>query len=230
LLRLLLRVKSAALAADREPVSTQISAPVRIVALVGLLAALAMGAWMYTAGAPTESVSDNGEAAQPVAAAKSAAGKLDAHNKATAAGKPHVIAPAATAAAKPAEVTKPSPKPTPAAPKIIDGTPTTIASALRSHRVVVVLLYDPKSQVDAYSVGEARLGAKNAHAGFLRVNVLRERQARPFVKAYGVVQAPAVLFFARPGTVVQKLVGFADHESVTQAALNAARGGRTPQG
>jgi len=210
-------------------VSTQISAPVRIVALVGLLAALAMGAWMYTAGAPTESVSDNGETARPVAAAKSAAGKLDAHNKATAAGKPHVVAPAAAAAAKPA-VTKPAPKPAPTAPKLADGTPTTIASALRSHRVVVVLLYDPQSQVDGYSVGEARLGAKNAHAGFLRVNVLRELQVRPFVKAYGLVQAPAVLFFARPGTVVQKLVGFADHESVTQAALNAAHGGRTPQG
>src|SRR6266571_3674978 len=47
---LLVRIKSRAAAADRGDVSTQIGAPIRIVALVGVLAALAMGAWTFTAG------------------------------------------------------------------------------------------------------------------------------------------------------------------------------------
>ena len=47
---LLSGIKSGGAPADREHVSMQVSAPIRIVALVGVLAALAMGAWMFTAG------------------------------------------------------------------------------------------------------------------------------------------------------------------------------------
>ena len=93
-----------------------------------------------------------------------------------------------------------------------------------------MLLYDPESKVHAISLGEAQLGADHAHAGFLRVNVLEQRQIEPFAKTYGILQLPAVLFFARPGQLVQKLVGFADKETVAQAALNASRGLVTTQG
>ena len=95
---------------------------------------------------------------------------------------------------------------------------------LRHHRVVVVLLYDPQSKIDSYSVGETELGAANAHAGFLRVNVLDARQSQPFATTYQSLQTPTVLFFTRGGKLVQKLTGFADHESVAQAATNAAHG------
>ena len=104
------------------------------------------------------------------------------------------------------------------------GAPTTIASVLRRHHVAVVLVYDPQAKVDAFSLGETQLGAKRAHAGFLRVTVLNERQVLPFAKTYGVLQVPTVLFFARPGKLVQKLTGYADQDTVAQAALNAARG------
>ena len=203
----------------------QISAPIRVLALVAVLAAAALGSWTFLLGRNATD-SSTGETAGPVAAAKSTAAKLDAHNKATAAG----------AAAKPV-VTKPAaatPRTAPPAahpaPRIPDGTPKAIAAALRSHRVVVVLLHDAGSKIDEYSVDEARVGAQEAKAGFLRVNVLRERQAATFAKKYDVVQAPAVLFFVRPGKVAQKLVGFADHDTVAQAAMNAAHGVVVPLG
>jgi hypothetical protein len=206
--------------------STQISAPIRIVALVGMLAALAMGAWTFTAGrsgAGASTANQAGPVAQhPIEAAQAVAGKLSAHNKATAAGKPQVATPAKKASVTHARKTKTS--------TLADGTPKTIASVLRSHRVAVVLLYDPQSKVDSFSLAEAQHGADLANAGFLRVNILKQRQAAPFAKAYGVLQAPTVLFFARPGKLVQKLVGFADQETVTQAALNASHGLVATQG
>ncbi len=122
----------------------------------------------------------------------------------------------------------PAAKPKPAVTE--GGAPTTIASVLRHHKVAVVLLYDPESKVQAVSLGEAQLGADQAHAGFLRVNVLKQGQAEPFAKTYGILQLPAVLFFARPGKLVQKLVGFADQDTVAQAALNASRGLVATQG
>ena len=134
-------------------------------------------------------------------------------------------APSATPAAKPTTAkAKTKAKPSKPARATTKGTPTTIASLLRDHRSVVVLLYDPQSSVDAYSVAEAQLGASRANAGFIRVDVLDQHQAAPFTKAYGVLQDPTILFFARPGKLVQKLTGFADHDTVAQAALNAALG------
>lgn len=211
----------------------QISAPVRIVALVGMLAALAMGAWMMSAGmrggSPGTDAASQTDLLTPVAQATAVAGKLNAHNKATAAGKadkaaavkPKAVVPkvkppvVAKAAAKP--VVKPK-------PKLLPGTPHTIAALLGTYRVVVVLLYNPRAKVDAYSLGEAALGATQSKAGFLRVDVLNQKQAAPFMRAYGVLQDPTLLFFVSPGKLVHKLSGFADHETVSQAVINAALG------
>ena len=212
--------------------STQISAPIKIVALIGLLASLAMGAWTFTAGrATTTSPTGVGTSmSQDIAAAKSVATKLDAHNRAAPGAKTQV-APATRAATPVAAVPKQvAHRAKPAPVKAPDGTPTTIASALRSHRVVVVLLVDPQSKIDSYSVGEARRGASRSHAGFFLVNVLRESQAAAFAGAYGVQSSPTVLFFARPGKLVQTLPGFADSQTVAQAAVNAAHGIVVPQG
>jgi thiol:disulfide interchange protein len=198
---------------------TQISAPVRIVALVGVLLALAVGAWTFLAGQKaggSSSASVAPVAEHPVAAAKAVASKLSAHNDATAAGKPDTVAPA-----KQKPVTHPAVQPSVAAP---GAAPTTIAAVLRKHRVAVVLVYDPQTKIDRFSLGEAQLGAERAHAGFLRVSVMKQQQVLPFAKTFGVLQVPTVLFFARPGKLVQKLDGYADQDSVAQAALNASRG------
>lgn len=207
---------------------SQISAPVRIAALVGLLAAVAMGAWMMTQGGPS---SEPGSALEgtslPIAQANAVAGKLTAHNRNTAAGKADTT-PAVPSS--PAAKTTKAPKATPIAKhatakaKLPKGTPTTIAGQLAQHEIVVVLLYDPESKVDAYSLAEAQLGAREAGAGFLGVNVLQQKQASPFTNAYGVLDDPTILFFKRPGKLALKLSGYVDHETIAQAAANAALG------
>lgn len=236
--------------------AAQISAPVRIVALVGMLSALAMGGWLMLKSSGQGSANSAGATPLAVEAqANAVAAKLSSHNLKTAAGQPDTTAAApaqAAAAPKQAAAAKPvAAKPAAAKPvaakavaakpaaapkvaakakaklaafKVPAGTPTTIASLLATHRVVVVLLYNPNAKVDSYSLGEAVVGAQQAGAGFLRVNVLDQAQALPFSKAYGVLQDPTLLFFNRPGTLVQKLIGFADHETISQAAVNAALG------
>jgi hypothetical protein len=217
-------VKSDGAAADTSDMSSQISTPIRIVASVGVLMALAVGAWTFLAAQKNGDTSSSSAASHgvgpvaqhPIAAAKAVASKLSAHNAATAAGKPDVVTPA-----------KPKPMTHVASPNPVGttgGAPTTIASVLRRHRVAVVLVYDPQAKIDRFSLGETQLGAERAHAGFLRVSVLNQRQVLPFAKTYGMLQVPTVLFFARPGKLVQKLTGYVDQDTVAQAARNAARG------
>jgi hypothetical protein len=206
---------------------------VRIFGLVAVLGAMAMGAYMMTAGRGGGAESVDNSALAPLKAIKPAqqvASKLSAHNNATAAGRPTAAAPA-RAAAKPkpaAAAAKASPAKTAAkakpAVKLVKGTPTTIAGQLATHDVVIVLLYDPNARVDDYSLAETQLGAKDAGAGFLAVDVMNQRQASPFTTAYGVLQDPTVLFFKRPGKLALKLVGYADHDTIAQAAKNAALG------
>jgi hypothetical protein len=224
-------------------VATQISAPIRILSLLGLIAATAIGAYTFTSGpAATSGGSAAPSVLRPVQEAKSVAAKLNAHNLSTATGNPAAATPAApTARATPAKkqaagpaaaapTTKPAATPAtakpratkPAQPKVAPGATATIAALLRNHQVVVVLLYNPESKVDTYSFAEAVLGAREANAGFISVSVLDQRAASPFTKAYGVLQDPSVLFFGRPGRLAQKLTGFADHATIAQAATNVA--------
>jgi hypothetical protein len=209
------------------------SASVRVFGLVAVLAAMAMGAYMMTAGRGGGAESVDNSALTPLKAIKPAqqvASKLSAHNNATAAGRPTAAAPAhpaakpkAAAAAPKAQAAKAAAKPK-AAVKLAKGTPTTIAGQLATHNVVIVLLYDPNARVDDYSLAETQLGAKDAGAGFLAVDVMNQRQASPFTTAYGVLQDPTILFFKRPGKLALKLVGYADHDTIAQAAKNAALG------
>jgi hypothetical protein len=212
----------------------ELSAPIRIFGLVAVLAAMAMGAYMMTAGRGGGAESVDNSTLSPLKAIKPAqqvASKLSAHNKATAAGRPTIAAPtrpaakAKTATAAPAKATpaKAAAKPKPAV-TLVKGTPRTIAGQLATHDVVIVLLYDPNARVDDYSLAETQLGAKDSGAGFLAVNVMNQRQASPFTTAYGVLQDPTVLFFKRPGKLALKLVGYADHDTIAQAAKNAALG------
>jgi hypothetical protein len=212
------------------------SAPVRVFGLIAVLAAMAMGAYMMTAGRGGGAESVDNSALSPLKAikpAQQAASKLSAHNNATAADRPTAAAPAHPAAKpKPAATATAAPKASPArlaakpkpAVKLAKGTPTTIAGQLATHEVVIVLLYDPNARVDDYSLAETQLGAKDAGAGFLAVDVMNQRQASPFTTAYGVLQDPTVLFFKRPGKLALKLVGYADHDTIAQAAKNAALG------
>jgi hypothetical protein len=125
-------------------------------------------------------------------------------------------------AAKPAAKRQPA-KSKPAKPKIkLDpGLPPTLARALRSSPVAVVSMVTPDSAVDAIARREAAAGARAAGAAFVTVDVTNEKGARPFAVKLGVVAAPAVLVYKRPGELFVRLDGFADLDTVAQAAENA---------
>jgi hypothetical protein len=133
-----------------------------------------------------------------------------------------------TVAAKAA--VKPKAKPKVRVPAVINGMPSSLALALRSHAVVVVSLYTPGSSVDRMSTDEARRGAQVAHAGFVAFNVADEQVVSPLssvltgapTPADRVLDGPAVLVFVRPKSLFVRLNGFADHDTVAQAAANAS--------
>ena len=131
--------------------------------------------------------------------------------------------PKAEAAPKNKPAVKPKPKPKPVVdPTLNTGLPSVVTSAFSGRKVVVVALYAPDVPLDTMAVAEARAGAKAAGVGFVALNVLHEAQARPLTKLLGVLEDPAVLVFKRPGDVFLRLSGYADQQTVAQAARNAA--------
>ena len=125
---------------------------------------------------------------------------------------------ATKATLKKAAPQKAAPKPI----RLLPGLAPEVATALRTHDVVVVSLFDPQARVDRISLAEASAGAKAAHAGFVPLDVLRQRLAGPLLRQLGVLPDPAVLVYRRPGDIVARFDGFADRDTVAQAAANAA--------
>jgi predicted TIM-barrel enzyme len=91
-------------------------------------------------------------------------------------------------------------------------------------------LFSPGAKVDGVALAEARAGAEAADAGFVRVNVLHQREVAALNAKLGVIYDPAVLVFRRPYELFVKLDGFADKETVAQAATDAARPGQPAVG
>jgi hypothetical protein len=117
----------------------------------------------------------------------------------------------------------PKPKPKPRIDRTLNaGLPSTISAAFWGRKVVVVALYAPDVPLDEMAVAEARAGASAAGVGFVALNVLHESQARPLTKLLGVLEDPGVLVFRRPGDLFLRLSGYADQQTVAQAARNAA--------
>ena len=135
------------------------------------------------------------------------------------------VKPAVKAATKPKAVAKPKAP----APLVIDGMPSALALALRAHPVVVVSLYTPDSGVDTMATAEAKHGAEAAHVGFVAFNVADNKIVSPLsavlsgapTPADRVLDGPAVLVFQRPSTLFVRFNGFADRDTVAQAAANA---------
>jgi hypothetical protein len=197
-----------------------ISPQMRIVVALGGLAALGLAAFMLMgrpSGASQASVAPikplhpvrkpgtHGTLQQTVARSGS---------RAPAAKK----APVRKAAPKKAVPKRPTPKPI----ELLPGLTPEVAAALRTHDVVVVSLFDPQARVDGISLAEASAGAKAAHAGFVPLDIMRQGQAGPLVRQLGVLPDPAVLVYRRPGDLVARFDGFADRDTVAQAAANAA--------
>src|SRR5918995_4411741 len=96
-----------------------------------------------------------------------------------------------------------------------------LAGALDENRVVVVLFYAPGSSYDTIQAREARAGAAAGGAGFLAVDVSRDRQVSSLAAAFAVRDAPAILVVKRGFRVAVRINGYADREMVAQAAANA---------
>jgi hypothetical protein len=115
-------------------------------------------------------------------------------------------------------------------PAVINGMPSALALALRAHKVVVVSLFTPDSSVDQMATAEAKHGAETAHVGFVAFSVADEKIVSPLssvltgapTPADRVLDGPAVLVFVRPNSLFVRLNGFADRDTVAQAAANAA--------
>jgi hypothetical protein len=201
-------------------VTFTLSPPIRYAALLGLLAALLIGGGMTVLGHGESSV-----ATTPHVIKHHPFGPGVKKKKATVAPKKHS---AHATKSKAAPAVTPTPKaalrPSAVAAALAAGLPNAIATALGRHQTVVVSLYNPYSEVDGIAFAEARAGAKIAGVGFVPLNVLSEAQVGKLTQMLGLLPDPGLLVYIRPGTLVARISGFADKETVAQAAQNAARG------
>ncbi len=198
-----------------------LSPPVRYAVLLALLAAVLIGGGMMLLGHGQSS------AATPHVIKHHPFGP--GLKKPATAAKKHTTKPAAKATkpkATPHVRVAPKAAETPSAviAALTAGLPNPIAMALGRHQTVVVSLYNPYSEVDGIAFAEARAGAKIAGVGFVPLNVLSEAQIGNLTQMLGLLPDPGLLVYIRPGTLVARISGFADKETVAQAAQNAARG------
>lgn len=193
-----------------------LSPPVRIAALLGVLAAVLIGGGltMLGRGGATEAV-PHAINPHPFGTKKKPGAAAPAKKPAVTAGKPKT-----TPVAPP--VRRAPERPSAVLVALKAGLPLPIARALGQHSVVVVSLYNPYSQVDGISFAEARAGARLAGVGFVPLNVLSQAQIGKLTEQLGLLPNPGLLIYVRPSTLAAKLLGFTDKETVAQAAHNAA--------
>lgn len=186
-----------------------VSPQMRLVALVGLIAVLGVAVFAMLQSRKQDSASPSeAPTAQPAPVKRSAE----------------------AAPAKPVR-----PATTPSRPKVQQvhpavqnalraGLPAEVAAEFARHDVVLVELYSAEAPLDQLALTEAAAGARKAGAGFVALDVTtgRDKAARALVTKLGVLQAPTLLVFRAPGTLFAQIGGFSDHETVAQAAANAA--------
>jgi hypothetical protein len=212
-------------------VTLTLSPPVRIAAICGLLfTVLAAGGLKFMGGSSSSSVATPhiikhhpfGPGAKTTHKAIPAAPQTTPKtHKASKTVTPAKAKPAAKTA--PVEA-KPLVDHAAIAAALKAGLPAPVAEAFGRHDAVVVSLYDPYSQVDGISFAEAKAGAALAGVGFVPLNVLSQAQVGKLTEQLGLLPDPGLLVYVRPGRLVVKISGFADKETVAQAAQDAAHG------
>lgn len=202
-----------------------VSPPVRIAAIVGLVAALGLGAlFMFmgkggTASAPSTPIVLKHH---PFGPGVKKAGTTASTAKAPAT---HAKAAAKAAAPKVQVVHKAAERPAAEVAALNAGLPAPVARALGNHTVVVVELTNPESEVDGIAFAEARAGASAAGVGFVALNVLSQSDVGKLTLQFGeVLPDPGLLIYRRPSTLVVRVDGFSDKDTVAQAAHNALTG------
>ena len=104
-----------------------------------------------------------------------------------------------------------------------DTLPQPLTHALRYHRVVVAVLYAPGVSGQAGLIAQARAGAHAAHAGFVPLDVRREKLAEFVALRFPNAFDPAVLILDHSGRAVTELDGVQQSTAVAQAVLDARR-------
>jgi hypothetical protein len=194
--------------------SLTLSPQMRLIALLGALAALVLAATMFFL------TRSGGDESTGVSAAELAQALTPLETPKPAAVKPAVKPVAKTPAAKPKAAAKPAAKAAPAV--TAQGVPWAIAQALRRDPVVVVSLFAGGAEVDQFTLDEARAGAQSAGAGFVSLDVLAKRNAEPLATFLGgVLEPPVVLVYQRPAALFLRFDGFVDRDTVAQAAQDA---------
>jgi hypothetical protein len=125
-------------------------------------------------------------------------------------------------ASDPAEAEKPSSKPAPATHAKKTGMQQ-LAAKLKKNKVVVVLVYSPGGNVDSLATAEARLGAKDAKAGFLALDASKERLVGELARMFDIRTTPTLLFVVGGPNLANKVTGWADRETVAQLVVDARR-------
>jgi hypothetical protein len=222
--------------------SLKLSPQMKIVALVGVLAVMALGAGSMMLGRKQPASSAalpnvplkhfHRKTVVPAApkhvvakhtVAKHAVAKKHAATPAKHAATPAKPAAKATAPAKAAA--KPRPAHAAVVPAVAaNGLPGALDLLLHGHRIVVVALWDPEIPSDKFAYLEAQAGAAAAHAGFLGVSILDERLAAPLTTLAGngtVLPSPGVLVYKQPATLMNRIDGFADRDAIAEAVANA---------
>lgn len=198
-----------------------VSPPLRIAAICGLLFTVIVFGGLKMLGGKGDSVA----APHVIKHHPFGTGAKAAHKTAarTPAATPKTHKATKTAPAKPAPVRR-QPAIDNAAIKAARaaGLPEPLAQALGRYRTVVVSLYDPYSKVDGTSFAEAKAGAALAGVGFVPLSVLSQSQVGKLTEQLGLLPDPGVLVYVRPSSLAAKIAGFADKETVAQAASNAA--------
>ena len=201
--------------------ATTVSQPVRIAALLGLAAALAIAGMFMVLGRKSSTTP------APVIISK----HHHVHRLHASAGTQPTTsartAPAPTVhPVKGGSVNQPAPhRPAAEIAALNAGLPPKLAHALGQHDVVVVELTDPQSEVDGISFAEAQAGAQLAGVGFLPLNVLSKADVGSLTQSLGqLLPDPGLLVYTRPARLAVRIDGFADKETVAQAAENAANG------
>jgi hypothetical protein len=212
--------------------NTTISPQIRILAVVGLLAAVGLGASLLVFGhgsskTPARVTTTH---ATPRSSTQTTAAHTTPRTHLTTA-KAAQAAQTAKHATKTHAAARTHAKKTKAAGfrgnRVYATLPQPLQWALAHHKVVVVSLYNPSSEVDAISVAEAHAGAIDAGAGFLLVSVLDNKVAgilTALLPSGGLLPDPGVLVYRAPGDIAVRLDGFADRASVAQAATNVISG------
>jgi hypothetical protein len=206
-------------------VNLTVSPQIKIIALVGLLAAVGLAASMFVLGGSSKKTPTTAVRTPARHTAKPPATPVRAHTKPSTkpATKTHTVSHAKShKKAKPARFHGNA---------VYAQLPRALQWQLAHHKVVVVSFYNPSSSVDAISVAEAHAGATDAGAGFLLVSVLDNKVAgilTALLPGGGLLPDPGVIIYRAPGDVALRLDGFADRASVAQAATNAIAGENGP--